>query len=345
MAETKTYVFGENANGNGGGMMAMLAPLLQQRGFDPNLLLAMNRNGGFGGEGGWFIWVIFLFFLMGWGRNGWGNGFGGGGSDGGSGYPLANMLNNDTGRELLMSAIQGNGTAISQLASTLNCSVGNIQQAINAVQGQICNVGNQVGMTGQQVINSIQMGNSQIASQLASCCCNIQTSIADCCCKTQNAIQAQGYENQLATCNQTNTLVNTMNANALSLRDGGTANTQAILAKLDNIQNQALLDKIDALREKNTQLAGQLSQEHQSAAIMASQQQVVAPVNAVLGDLSARLAKIECSMPPTVAVPYPQLQAFNPEVIRSAAFGTYLGDSMYARRVATADATPTTPTT
>ena len=64
-------------------MLGMLAPLLQKSGLDPNLLLAMNRNNsGLGGEGGWFIWVIFLFFLMGWGNGGWGNGFGGNGSNG-----------------------------------------------------------------------------------------------------------------------------------------------------------------------------------------------------------------------------------------------------------------------
>ena len=71
MSETKTYVFPESGgNGGGSGMMAMLAPLLQQKGIDPNLLVAMNgknNNSGFGGEGSWFIWVIFLFFLMGWG--------------------------------------------------------------------------------------------------------------------------------------------------------------------------------------------------------------------------------------------------------------------------------------
>lgn len=75
MSETKTYVFGSEGASGSGGMMSMLAPLLQKNGLDPNLLLAMNRNNGaFGGEGGWFIWVIFLFFLMGWGGNGWGNG-------------------------------------------------------------------------------------------------------------------------------------------------------------------------------------------------------------------------------------------------------------------------------
>ena len=37
MSETKTYVFPESGNSGGGGMMAMLAPLLQQKGIDPNL--------------------------------------------------------------------------------------------------------------------------------------------------------------------------------------------------------------------------------------------------------------------------------------------------------------------
>ena len=43
MSETKTYVFPESGgNGGGSGMLAMLAPLLQQKGIDPNLLVAMQ---------------------------------------------------------------------------------------------------------------------------------------------------------------------------------------------------------------------------------------------------------------------------------------------------------------
>ncbi len=102
MAEEKTYVFGEGA---GNGILGLLGPMLSQRGVDPNVLLAMQgrNNDGFG-EGGWFIWVIFLFFLMGWGGNGWGNNGAGG---------LGNQLNNDYGREMLLQAINGNGNAIS----------------------------------------------------------------------------------------------------------------------------------------------------------------------------------------------------------------------------------------
>ena len=95
MAEEKTYVFGEGAGNNG--ILSLLGPMLSQRGVDPNVLLAMQgrNNDGFG-EGGWFIWVIFLFFLMGWGGNGFGNNGAGG---------LGNQLNNDYGREMLLQAI------------------------------------------------------------------------------------------------------------------------------------------------------------------------------------------------------------------------------------------------
>lgn len=109
MAEEKTYVFGEGAGNNG--ILSLLGSMLSQKGVDPNVLLAMQgrNNDGFG-EGGWFIWVIFLFFLMGWGGNGFGNNGAGG---------LGNQLNNDYGREMLLQAINGNGNAISQLATTL----------------------------------------------------------------------------------------------------------------------------------------------------------------------------------------------------------------------------------
>ena len=124
MSDSKVFMFPESGTSNNG-LVSMLAPLLQQRGVDPNVLLAMKNNSGFGGEGGWFMWVIFLFFLMGWGGNGW-NGFGGNRGVGQVGADLGNLINNDAGRELLMQAIQGNGNAISQLATTLNCTLGDV---------------------------------------------------------------------------------------------------------------------------------------------------------------------------------------------------------------------------
>ena len=274
----KTYVFDTAADRGSLDSSAIIASLMNNKGVDPNLMAllsnASKNQDAWGGSGCWWIWVIIMFWL--WGGNG--NIFGrNGGLDG-----IPNQINNDFGRDILLQAINGNGTAISQLASTLNCDMNTLQNAICQVQSSIQGVGNQVGMSGQQIINAIQAGNCQISHQIADCCCNVRT-----------AITTQGYENQLATINQTNALQSTMNSN-----------NQAILARLDAMSNQVLLDKIDALREKNSSLTAQLSNEHQTAAIQAYQAQSLIPVNAALQDLSTRLGAIECKQPATVTVPY-----------------------------------------
>lgn len=307
--ESKTYVFGNEGSTSNNGMLGLLAPLLQKQGVDPNVLLAMKGNNGFGGEGGWFMWVIFLFFLMGWGGNGWG-GFGNNGRGG-----IANEINNDYGRGLLMDAIGGNRNALSNLATQLNCTEGQIQSAISALISQVQSVGNQVGMSGMQTINALQQGNMQIAQQIANCCC-----------QTNNNITTQGYENKLAICQQTHAINDNANANALMLRDTNQSNHLALMGKLDQMQTQAMQDKLDALREKNSALVAQISNEHQTQALQAYQAQIITPVNAALAALQAEVAGIKCKLPNTVSVPYPQLKTYNPEVFQAAAMGAYAGD-------------------
>lgn len=297
MSETKTYVFGNDGQ-CGGGMMSLLAPLLQRNGLDPNLLLAMNKNGNGWGDGSGFMWVIFLFFLMGWGGNGWG-GFGGNGRG-----AIANEINNDYGRSLLMDAIGGNRNAISNLATQLNCTEGQIQSAISALTSQVQNVGNQVGMSGMQTINALQQGNMQIAQQ-----------IADCCCKTNNAITAMDGNVKLAMCQQTGALTNSINNVAVG-QERGFANvayeTQRQTCDLQNAikdstqtivngQQQAVMrelqNKIDSLREENSTF---------KSSAMTSQivGQALAPVNAVLAGLQKEVGEIKCAQPNTVTVPY-----------------------------------------
>lgn len=307
--ESKTYVFGNEGSTSNNGMLGLLAPLLQKQGVDPNVLFAMKGNNGFGGEGGWFMWVIFLFFLMGWGGNGWG-GFGNNGRG-----VLANEINNDYGRGLLMDAIGGNRNALSNLATQLNCTEGQIQSAISALTSQVQSVGNQVGMSGMQTINALQQGNMQIAQQIANCCC-----------QTNNNITTQGYENKLAICQQTHAINDNANANALMLRDTNQSNHLALMGKLDQMQTQAMQDKLDALREKNSALVAQISNEHQTQALQAYQAQIITPVNAALAALQAEVAGIKCKLPNTVSVPYPQLKTYNPEVFQAAAMGAYAGD-------------------
>lgn len=260
--ESKTVVYtpGAECCGGGNGMLSMLAPLMQKNGLDPNLLLAMNgkNNNGFGGDGSWFMWIIFLFFLFPlMGRGGWGNGFGG--NDGGvpANAGLAGLINNDNGRELLMQAIIGNGQAINNLATNLNCSVGQIQQAINGVSSKVAEVGCQVGMSSQQIINSIQSGNCQIANQMAQCCCDVKT-----------AIQQQGYENQLATLNQTNTLTSNANTQFNIIGAKIDAQTQIINDKFCQLEMREMQNKIDTLRAEKSALELGISQSAQTANIV-----------------------------------------------------------------------------
>ena len=110
----KTYVF--DSEGGGLNSSALIASLMQNKGIDPNLMAmltnASKNQDAWGGGGCWFMWVILLFWL--WGGNGYGNGFGRGAADG-----IPNQLNNDFGRDVLLQAINGNGQAVSQLATTL----------------------------------------------------------------------------------------------------------------------------------------------------------------------------------------------------------------------------------
>lgn len=273
-------------------MLGLLAPLLQKQGVDPNVLLAMKGNNGMCGEGGLFIWVIFLFFLMGWGGNGWG-GFGGNGRGG-----IANEINNDYGRSLLMDAIGGNRNALSNLATQLNCTEGQIQNAISALTSQVQNVGNQVGMSGMQTINALQQGNMQIAQQIANCCCENRLAICQQTGTLQNAInnvatgQERGFSNvAYETQRQTCDLHNAIKEATAELKAGQTA------AEFRDMQ-----DKIDHLREENG--------TYKSSAMMSQiVGQAVAPINAVLAGLQNEVAGIKCKLPETVTLNYSQATA------------------------------------
>lgn len=93
----------------------------------------LANNNGFGGLGnGWGTGV--LGFILGAivGNNGFGGLFGGNAGIGGAGY-VANALNNDTGRELIMQAVNGNHEALTNLSNILHTDVAAVQSAINTV--------------------------------------------------------------------------------------------------------------------------------------------------------------------------------------------------------------------
>lgn len=237
------------------GFDAGLAALMQNANkgnMDPAALMAMmNNNGGMGGNGCWWIWIILLFFVWGgWGGNGFGN-------RGGEASQLASQLNTDANTNLLMQAINGNKEAISTLSNTLNCDINSVQSALNTINTSVSQIACDTKLSGAQVINAIQSGNASLASQLASCCCDVR-----------NAITTQGYESQLAIVNQTNTLTSNANTQFNILGAKIDAQTQIINDKFCQLEMREMQNKIDSLRQENTQLALAASQQAQTANIV-----------------------------------------------------------------------------
>ena len=271
----------------------MMFPEVGGNSIDPNLLMALNNNGGFGGNN--WIWILFLWLIWGWGGNGWGNnGFGGN-----NGF-LSNQIANDSGRELLMNAIQGNSNAIRDLAGLLNTEVNTVQNGIFTLNNAITSVGTQVGMSGLQIQNAIQSGNASIASQICQCCCENRLAIAN----QTNTLQAQMASNQaadqLAVCQQTNTLSTQAERNTRDIVDAISAQSVMINDKFCDLEKRELQGKIDTLTADNALLRANANNAAQTAFI-----------NEKFNTVTAELAAIKASQPNTIPVQWPNVTAVN----------------------------------
>lgn len=266
MSDTKAYYFGNDANVGTNGLLASIIPALQNKGLDTSYLMGLlsgNNNGGFFGNNGFesIIALIIVAAIFG---------------NGNFGFGCNNNHANNAEREMLMSAIQRNGTDLSQLAQSLNCSVGRINDAVNAVASQICNLSGQLGMSSQQIINSIQSGDCQLANQIASCCCTIQKEIANSNAITTRGFADVGYALRDQTCN---------------IEKAIAASTSQILEGQRAAEMRDMQDKLDALREKNAQQAVILNNAQQSAQFQA-----------MLAPIAEDLASIKCKLPKTEVV-------------------------------------------
>lgn len=270
--ESKTYVF----DGNNGGQGGVGSDLLTG---------AMLGGGGFGGAN----WLLpFLLFAL-WGNNGWGNGFGfgnrgcyGGGFGNAAGFGfISDQLNNDAGRELIMQAIQGNATAISQLSSTLNCSTGEIRTAINGISTQLCNLGSQMGMNTMQVIQAINAGDTSLQSKLCDCCCSIK-----------GAIQESNYLTERGFCNTNQTLAKGFSDLGYATRDQTCSIEKAIADSTQQIlAGQAAIEKRELQREIAT-----LQEEKQTYKLG---NMIAAATNPILAEVES----IKCKLPKTEVIP------------------------------------------
>ena len=231
----KTYVF----DGGSG----------SQSSIDPNLWAALNNGGGGFGGGMWNnpIWaIVFLAFL----RGGLWGGEGGGCATG--------FVSSQLGQ-----AIAGNANAISNLATNLNCSISQVQNAIGQVQNAIQQTANANNMSAMQIINSINSGDAALANSLQTCCCNITNAV-------NTGFGNLRYEEAANTC---------------AIKQNNTDNTGRILSKLDAIEDSRKDREIASLTAALT-----------AANSRAERQAELAPIYQALND-------IKCKQPNTVTVP------------------------------------------
>lgn len=258
---------------------------------------ALDRNSGSSGWGngdGGFLWILLVLLL---GGGAWGNGWGGGGRGGATGgaaesvdRAVAQARADGLSDQVVIDAIQGNQTAISQLASTLHCDINSIQTVLCGMDKSIMQVGNQVGLTSTQIINAIQAGN-----------CQITQAIADCCCKTQTAILTQGYETRIQNMEQTNALTGVMNAGFNLLGNKIDAQTQTMLNSFQGIKDYLTSEKIESLQHTVTQMENAANNANQTLAFRAAIDAATTPIyNQVIG--------IANRVPPTPVPAYPAPQ-------------------------------------
>lgn len=275
MGETKTFVFGNEGAAASNNLLASILPSLQQRGIDTGYLLGMlgnNNRGGIFGDGNGIGDIIALVIVAALFGNGNGGIFGNNGN------------NNNAERELIASMIQRNGVDLSQLASTLNCSVGRLDDAIGNVATQICNLTGQVGMNSMQIINAIQAGNTAITSQICNCCCDLKQAIAE-----SNYLTERGF------CN-TNQILNrgfsdlgyAFTNQTCDLKQTANANTASIIAKLDAIEDSR---KDRELAEKDRMIATLTARSERQAELQ--------PIYNALNE-------IQCNQPPVKKICCPE---------------------------------------
>lgn len=269
----------------------MMFPEMGGNNIDPNLLLALNNNGGFGGNN--WIWILFLWMIWGWGGNGnWGGN--------GSNSFLSNQLANDSGRELLMNAIQGNGNAVRDLASMLNTEVQTVQNGIFTLNNAITSVGTQVGMSGLQIQNAIQSGNASIASQICQCCCENRLAIANQTNALQSQMAAGQAADQLAICQQTNTLQNQAERDTNAILGAINNQNTLITKEFCDLKERELQNKINTQGDIITQLRNQISNDHQTLQF-----------NAAFNALDNKIDAIKAAQPNTIPVQWPNITAVN----------------------------------
>jgi len=203
-----------------------------------------NGNGFLGGDG---IWALLLFALI------WGNGFGGFGGFGGMGgfaadgamlYPWMNqaeVTTNGFQNQMLQTTIQGVQNAVTtgfgDVQNSLCSGFAGVNASINGAQNALAQ---------QLYTNQISDLERSFAAQTASTqgMNAIQGQLAQCCCDNRAATADVKY---------------TIATEACADRATSTANTQAILDKLCQLELDGVKREVEAKNDRIADLQNQLN--------------------------------------------------------------------------------------
>lgn len=240
-----------------------------------------------------FIYLVWMMMF----RNGfWGNENGQVNDVSRQVATLADTVNTNHNNDLVMSALQGNGSALHELAGNLNVGVTALSSAINNIQSAVQTIGAQNGIGQERVINSVLLGNKDLIQQIASCCC-----------ENKQLVTTMGYEGQLRDQANTAVITNRIGDVSNSIQNGFAstayatqAQTNALSRDLQN-QTQTIIDKISAMeanaqQDKINTLTAQLTAANSRAERQAELQPIIKELN-----------EIRCAQPATTTVQYPQL--------------------------------------
>lgn len=142
----------------------------------------------------------------------------------------------------------------------------------------------QIGLSSQQIINAFQSGNSAVISQMCNCCCELKQLISE-----SNYLTERGF------CNTNQILTKGFSDIGYAFRDqtcnlekAGSANTAAIIAKLDAIEDSR---KDRELAEKDRVIATLTARSERQAELQ---------------PIYSALQEIQCNQPPVKKISCPE---------------------------------------
>lgn len=282
MDDSKVFMFPDGAKSNSS--------------IDPALLMALQNNGGFGGNG-WY-WIIFLWMM--WQQNGGRGNF----------NDYVAQAGNE-GRQYLAEIMNGRFDNLNTLAQIVNTGVETVKNGIFTLQTSIQQVGAQVGMSTLETQNAIALGNAALAKQLCECCCENRLAIANQTAALQSNLAAHDASvrlqlaqneaaSQLSVCQQTNTLTRQADGNTSSILGAIQAQNTLITKEFCDLKERELQNKIDTQSDIITQLRNQISNDKQTLQF-----------NAAFNALDNKIDAIAAKQPNTVPVQWPNLVAAN----------------------------------